>query len=451
MPRDVQELLRRTADAPSRSLDTTEVIGRARRRTLANRTIVGLAAVAAVAVAAGVVLPLVTDGEQSPEIAGQPEVDDDPVVEEGPDTGVDEPVPPAEPESDGVEFGHEILPLEVPAVTRWSELDVPVDLDLRLVGVARHPLDDAVALVDLGQRETTVRPTTVFGGEPIDAVALSSSGVVVVARRGMVTAVDGDESRYFHRSQLITAPGAAPSLTLVAADDDQVWVVQVGVGDRPGGAELLDIHTGEVVVEAELPPDTHPVAAMPSRLVLNQGWEVVLTLTEDGQLDELTEGEAVAAPGEWVAVQTCETPGCELTLHHVTSGERREVAKPVEGTWVGVAGPTVPTAGPRWWPAATSQGRLLYGIDTTAVDGLSAEDRSGHLVVIDVDGPEGATVVWDLDDTRAAAWSHDGRYIVLIDPDWETDADLTILDTHDGSITTVPDAIPVGHVVLTAR
>ena len=69
MSRDLQELLRSTADAPTRPLDAAEVVGKARRQSRLLRVSAGVGAIVAVlAVVAGVTLP----GDVVPTVAEQP-------------------------------------------------------------------------------------------------------------------------------------------------------------------------------------------------------------------------------------------------------------------------------------------------------------------------------------------------------------------------------------------
>jgi hypothetical protein len=286
----------------------------------------------------------------------------------------------------------------------------------------------------------------------IQAAAVTDAGTVVLSQHGVISAFRDDEDapRVGYEPELINEPGSAPSVSLVAANEgDRVWLVQVGHGGR-GSAELLDLETGVALVEVELPSDVHAVAATASGLVLNEDWRTVWILREDGRLEQLVDGEALGGAGDWVAVRTCETPAqdCELALHHLESGEHREISKPVDGEWIGVAGPSVPTSGPRWWRGASRHGRLLLGVQAGGGD-PQAESQPRHLVIVDPDAADQVEVVAELDGTQVAAWALDGQRIVLIDTDWETSRDLTVVDTTDGSMSTVPDAIPPGHFVLT--
>lgn len=73
MSRDLNDLLQRTADEPTRPLDTAAVVGRARRQMRLARVGAGLGAVAVIAVASLVALPLVNGGDLGLEIADGPD------------------------------------------------------------------------------------------------------------------------------------------------------------------------------------------------------------------------------------------------------------------------------------------------------------------------------------------------------------------------------------------
>jgi hypothetical protein len=84
MSRDLHGLLRSTADAPTRPLDTAAVVERARRRTRRARAGGGLAAVVVLAALPVVVLPALTSSDQQLEIGDRPGVDE---VTEGHEVG----------------------------------------------------------------------------------------------------------------------------------------------------------------------------------------------------------------------------------------------------------------------------------------------------------------------------------------------------------------------------
>ena len=73
MSHDVNDLLQRTADTPTRPLDTAAVVGQARRQTRLARAGAGLGAVAVVAVVSLVALPMVTGDDPGLEIADAPD------------------------------------------------------------------------------------------------------------------------------------------------------------------------------------------------------------------------------------------------------------------------------------------------------------------------------------------------------------------------------------------
>lgn len=91
MSHDVHDLLQRTADEPTRPLDTAAVVGKVKRQTRLARVGAGLGAVAVVAGATLVALPMVTRDDPGLEIADQPDRTDqtDVLVERAPVAGSD--------------------------------------------------------------------------------------------------------------------------------------------------------------------------------------------------------------------------------------------------------------------------------------------------------------------------------------------------------------------------
>ncbi len=113
MSRDVTDLLQRTADEPTRPLDTGAVIGKAKRQTRFAHAGAGLGVVAMLALVSFVALPMVAGGDLELEIADGPE----------PDQAVDAPIyegftlgqsyvwrsEPGSPEDAGLAFAAEVL------------------------------------------------------------------------------------------------------------------------------------------------------------------------------------------------------------------------------------------------------------------------------------------------------------------------------------------------------
>lgn len=120
--------------------------------------------------------------------------------------------------------------------------------------------------------------------------------------------------------------------------------------------------------------------------------------------------------GDTAAILTCEAHerrrDCELDLVEVSTGQRRGVQAPVEGTWTSVTGPVVPTDTPPW-NATAPDGRILAGLGVR--EGLEPKPSESYLVAIDP-ADDSVTELRSFDGPlHPAAWDQRGKYVVLAD------------------------------------
>jgi hypothetical protein len=332
-----------------------------------------------------------------------------------------------------------------------SVTDQPVDLQLLTV---RSWQARNLALIDLDRGEVTVYPRASFGmsRNPIDGGLLIGDRTAVAWSDGVVTVFrDGrDEPLLVYQPAVLINPSwAAPAIQVMPTlDGESLWVVQYtpGIGEdgldetARGRAELVDIGTREVVTVGDLPPNTSAVAATSGGLILNTselvettgGWSdlegswTVLELTFDGEVTELTPGQAVAASGAWVAVLTG-----ELRLVNVQTGVQHTISPPVDGRWRRATEPVY---------ATSPDGRILMLLVTG--------DDEAYLTAVDPDplSAEPVDVLYRFDvPARRAIWDNAGHRIVLVA---DFDDPITVLDPRDGTSLTVTDAVPSGYHVL---
>lgn len=268
-----------------------------------------------------------------------------------------------------------------------------------------------------------------------------------------------------------TMEGSAPSVAALRTNDGhRLWVIQPGIaccGDRPrpGQAELVDLATGELLMHAELAPNSYPVARLDVGLVLNHqryvqtenGWvseegsHEVHVLTDDGELSTLGAGEALAATDETVLITTCDSHeprrGCRLLVTDPSTRRSVVVDPPADGVWSGVANSGYPMFGTPW-PSAVHEGRVLLQVLADPVD--PANDpytRRRHLVILDTTSSSGPTaeVAFTVDAKDLhAAWDADGQHILVV----VEDDDVRVLDPSRDVAWPLSNAIPEGHWVL---
>lgn len=351
--------------------------------------------------------------------------------------------------------------------------DMPEPVPAQLLSVRFN--QPSIAVIDLERGEATTYPPGTHGltGDAIGGGAITQDGTIIVWQDDTVNVfVDGlDAPPLAHTpEEMINPPDAAPSLRVVpTSDGEAMWVVQIGAccpEPIDSSVELVDLATGQVELTAELPAGSFPIAAAGDRLVLNTSRYTiasgsgdggaddhrVLVLDEDGTSVELAAGEALAANDEVVAVLVCDDHerrvGCHLDLVDLSTGDRREVTPPTEGSWSPVTEAVVPgDLAP--WSAAAPDGRLLVGLSSRRV----AEQKpfESHLVVLDPDAePDGevATVLMSYDGPLPiAAWDRRGRQIVMHDGTHGR-RETTVHDIGGSTLTHIGDLLSDDHHVI---
>ncbi|MGA7271930.1 MAG: hypothetical protein WB239_12740 [Acidimicrobiia bacterium] len=236
--------------------------------------------------------------------------------------------------------------------------------------------------------------------------------------------------------------------------------------------ELIDLSSGEQLLDQELDENAFPIASTSNGLILNTddllgtaegfisapGSQRVMRLLVDGTVEEIGEGRAIAASESAVAVLVC-PPGVEdcepfetndLVVADPESGERVLVAKPGGGgVWIRVGGPSIPSDAMPLQTVSPDGSTLLVSLGLSLdVNGTPAESS-----LIAVDLTDGTTrVIADFDGpTPLATWSSDGEWVALIDRIDVDRIDIHLVNFADPNrAIRIEDVIPPGHFPLAA-
>lgn len=364
------------------------------------------------------------------------------------------------------------LPRAAPII---SQLPVIDPVPLRILAV--QPGVTNLVVLDLETAQTTSYSSTAhsvsgFVGSVMtpnrSLLAWSSESVYLF--RGLLNTVD----LAMQPSFLDPEPpiGLAPLRVIPNSENLSLWLVQLGSGygpeTRPTVVELRSMESGERLRIFQVDGNRFPVAAMGSGLVLN-GRRVVETddswITEPGServtvlfesdLDAYVgEGSAVAASNDVVVRLSCPQgrSGCdlsrinELVLSRPDGGgfEDQVIPKPLPGTWFATGGPSIPMDSMPLSTVSPDGSMLLIGIGQD----LDVNENPDPLTLFVVDLIDGSAVpIAEFDGVvPLTTWSHDGKWIVLIDG-----SDVRLINmANPDSVISLPDIIPDGYFVMAA-
>ncbi|HEX9644386.1 MAG TPA: hypothetical protein VGC11_10355 [Acidimicrobiia bacterium] len=348
--------------------------------------------------------------------------------------------------------------------------DLPIDEAIPLRIVAFRPNSTSIAVLDFEAATLSVYPP---GSH---AVTHGFDGAVMDGQRRLFV-WSGREVQMFtgrlDRADLALTPAPATTLRSTAPPvrvvpvpgGDLAWLVQPGVvyGDvnEQPVVELIELPGGRRRGLFELEGNTFPVGATDEGLVLNSellidtgdGWitqpgsERVIFIAEDGTETDLGSGRAIAAGPDAVVRVVCESnrPECnprnsELVISRPDGSEQVVVTKPQDGNWVTVGEPYIPNEAMPLQTVSPDASTLLVGFSQELdVNGVSTSLLAVDLMAGTVGGQLSAGL-------PLATWSHDGRWIALIEGD-----NVRLIDVADPeSSIELLDIIPPDHFALAA-
>jgi hypothetical protein len=352
------------------------------------------------------------------------------------------------------------------AQPRVTGVEVEGSVPLRVLAV--RPNNPSLAVIDLEAGTVTAYPPWVHA-LPGDAV----DGAVITPRRDTIIWMQGTARLFTHRlnkvdrrlrpDPLRQIPGVAPSLYVVpAVDGGAVWLVQPGLdrywdGDvYPTLVERVALDTGRRTLAIDLDPNSFPVGATGSGLVLNtrelvdsgDGWESepgsqrVVHVSDDGTLQEVGTGSAFAASPSHIVRFVCPPANgrCDLHVSAADGSDDQRIPRPRDGRWYDVGGPTIPSDAMPVATVSPDGSRVLVAIGRD-LDVNGKPNRSTLFAVSLLDGSAEELIGGD-GMLQLATWSHDGHWVALID---RRDIRLVNLDDPQAPPLTVRDVIPPEH------
>ncbi len=351
---------------------------------------------------------------------------------------------------------------------------LPVDRSLPLTIVAVRPNNPSFVVLDFEESTSTLYGPSVHSlpGDATDGVAITPDRDTIIWSNGRAHLfISGlDEPGLPLGSPPREISGLAPGLRVVPTPDgERVWLVQPGVGygdnDFPTLIELVELESGEVLLTTASDPNSFPVGATSSGLVLGThswldtgdgfvveaGSEVVLHVDESGNERVIGPGIPIAASPSSILMLVCSSDdaecdrGGELTTFDHDGNPGLIVERPAGGVWQTVGGPAIPSESMPL-PAVSPDGAKLVmsiGVDPDE----NGVPTSSRLVVIDLaTGSTREVAAFDDVGFPLATWSGDGEWIVLIDGN-----DLQLVDAEEPATTLdLPDAFPIDHFALSA-
>jgi hypothetical protein len=119
---------------------------------------------------------------------------------------------------------------------------------------------------------------------------------------------------------------------------------------------------------------------------------------------------------------------------------------PAEGRWTQSGSPTIPSNSPDFRTLTRDGTRLLVALTEPDDDG---NEVAARVVLVDLVRQQ-AEVLCHCAGAGSAFWAQDDRHVVIIGRSAERQQVAHVVDTVDGSQTTI-DAIPRGYYVIAAR
>jgi len=348
---------------------------------------------------------------------------------------------------------------------------IPLDQAIPFRVLAVGASGAGIAVIDLSERITTIYGAGALPVHRTDGAVAAPNGAWITWNEGTafffadglgrVTAELGPD-------RVRSLPGIAPSLRAVPDPaGDRVWLVQPGRGfadhDEPTLVQLVPVDGGPPILDIAIDPNAFPRAATATGLVLNThawsdtgyvtapGTESVLHLRDDGTIDTVGPGVAIAAGSTRIARLVCppDRAGCDpfahtnrLVITDPDGSNPVEVDGPFEGVWRSVGGPAIPSDSMPLQAASPAGVEMLVSISRT-VD-VNAMPIDPTLVAVSLDDGIVRTIA-DVG-PALATWSADSRWIVVT-----SGRDLVLIAAGDPDhIIELKEVIPEGFWPLAA-
>jgi hypothetical protein len=374
--------------------------------------------------------------------------------------GPTEPVASSIPPTSGPQEGPEVLPIAI-------EERIPATI------VAVRPNSPSFAILDFESAATTIYPPGVHRStlDATDGVGVTPDGHLIVTTNSHEALLfqDGldEDPVVFRPESPRSISGLAPVLhaLMVPPDGQRMWLVQPGIGDGandyPTLIELVDVSTGSRLLQTETAPETTPVGATYSGLVLESvswtdtgdgfitepGSERALLLTDEGELNEIGPGQVLEAGADTVVRTVCPETGdpCELAITDSDGSNLRGGRPPIDGEWIHLGGPGIPSTSFPLRGLSPNGSSLIMGV-ASGFD-VNSMPENTTLVIVDV---QAATTQILGEIQGLTTWSRDSDRVVIID---QHDVSFIVVDFNvgdPGQVITVEDVIPPDHFALAA-
>lgn len=352
---------------------------------------------------------------------------------------------------------------ETPSEPTVTPIPIEEPVSLRVLAV-RGNNPPSLAVVDLSEGETTIYEMGVhaLSADPVGGAVATPDGDWIIWSNGIAYRFGGSLDAI--DVQLGPDPprqisGYAPALRVVPMPDGtRAWLVQPGLTygseNHPTLVDLVTVDDAVSLLSVEVDGSAFPIASTNNGLVLNThrwldtgdgfvtepGSENTIHLTDDGANDQVGNGWAIAAS----PTRIVRTSNGELVISDPDGGNQVQVTKPIEGTWIDLGGPMVPSDAMPLQTVSPDGSQLAVSIGQD----LDANGNPAYSELIAVDLSDGSTRTLSQFDERTpyATWSSDGEWIALLGRE-----DITLISaTNPNNIQSLEDVIPDEHYPLAA-
>jgi hypothetical protein len=352
---------------------------------------------------------------------------------------------------------------EPPSEPTVTPIPIEEPVSLRVLAV-RGNNPPSLAVLDLSEGETTIYEMGVHAltADPVDGAVATPNGDWIIWSNGI--AYRFSDSLGTIDVQLGPDPprqisGYAPALRVVPMPDGtRAWLVQPGItigsDDYPTLVDLITLDDASSLLSVEVDGSAFPIASTNNGLVLNtHGWldtgdgfvtepgsETTFHLTNDGTTIQVGTGWAIAAS----PTRIVRTSDGELVITDPDGSNEIQVTRPIEGTWIDLGGPMVPSDAMPLQTVSPDGSQLAVSISQD----LDVNGKPAYSELIAVDLNDGSTQILAQFDgpTPNATWSTDGQWIALLGPE-----DITLINATDPNNTqSLHGVIPREHYPLAA-
>lgn len=352
---------------------------------------------------------------------------------------------------------------ESPSEPSATPIPIEEPVSLRVLAV-RGNNPPSLAVVDLSEGETTIYEMGVhaLSADPVDGAVATPEGDWIIWSSGI--AYRFSDSLDTVGAKLGPDPprqisGYAPALRVIPTPDGtRAWLVQPGITygseNHPTLVDLVTLDDAASLLSVEVDGSAFPIASTNTGLVLNThrwldtgdgfvtepGSETIIHLTDDGATSQVGNGWAIAASPTRIA----RTANGELVISDPDGDNQVQVTKPIEGSWIDLGGPMVPSDAMPLQTVSPDESQLAVSIGQD----LDANGNPPYSELIAVDLSDGSTRTLSQFNGRTpnATWSADGEWIALLSPD-----DITLINATDPNNTqSLEDVIPDYHYPLAA-